>query len=190
MKNYEILVLNADRWTPIYIWHWTKGMRKVYTEGKKGVDVVDYYDNVYIRDGQQNLYQLPCIVASRKYVNLHGKATYSKQNVIYRDECICQYCGKEEHFRQLTIDHVVPRSHWNKNRFSYECSSFENTVACCEKCNFKKRNRTPQKAGMELIRKPRVVTREQAYNNKLRLKKIPNKWKTYIHHEKKNNPKE
>ncbi len=73
------------------------------------------------------------------------RVPFSKKNVVYRDESICQYCRIKH--RRLTIDHVVPKSQGG-------ISSFENCVSACKPCNNKKGNRTPRQARMGLMRQP------------------------------------
>ena len=50
--------------------------------------------------------------------------------------------------KELTIDHVFPKRHGGG-------MSWENLVTCCRKCNTKKGDKTPEKAGMRLMRSPR-----------------------------------
>ncbi|HEU5343585.1 MAG TPA: HNH endonuclease [Ktedonobacterales bacterium] len=77
----------------------------------------------------------------------------TRANIMLRDEEICQYCGK--HFRELTLDHVIPRSRGGM-------STWENLVACCRSCNGRKGNRLPQEVGMKLLRQPRPLHNEYA----------------------------
>jgi len=67
-----------------------------------------------------------------------------------RDRNTCQYCHAALAPRSLTLDHVVPRSRCG-------ASTWENLVACCFACNNRKGDRTPEEAGMPLIRKPMPV---------------------------------
>ena len=53
----------------------------------------------------------------------------------------------------MTLDHVVPRSRNGGN-------SWENLVTCCRKCNVKKRDRTPEEARMNLLRKPERLKKD------------------------------
>ncbi|HEY7835130.1 MAG TPA: HNH endonuclease [Ktedonobacterales bacterium] len=77
----------------------------------------------------------------------------TRANIILRDEETCQYCGK--HFRDLTLDHVLPRSRGGQ-------STWENLVACCRYCNGRKGNHLPKEVGMRLIRTPRPLEHEYA----------------------------
>lgn len=77
----------------------------------------------------------------------------TRANIILRDEELCQYCGK--HFRELTLDHVIPRSRGGQ-------STWENLVASCKACNGRKGNHMLKEAGMHLIRPPRPLEQEYA----------------------------
>lgn len=77
----------------------------------------------------------------------------TRANILLRDEDTCQYCGK--HSRELTLDHVVPRSRGGQ-------STWENLVACCRACNGKKGNHLLKEASMRLLRQPRPLTQEYA----------------------------
>jgi 5-methylcytosine-specific restriction endonuclease McrA len=72
---------------------------------------------------------------------------FSRVNVFARDEFRCQYCGVRRPARELNYDHVVPRVQGGK-------TVWENIVTSCYDCNHKKRGRTPDQAGMKLLRPP------------------------------------
>jgi 5-methylcytosine-specific restriction endonuclease McrA len=69
----------------------------------------------------------------------------SRKSVFARDQYSCQYCGRRN--TALTIDHVIPRERGGG-------TDWTNLVCCCTKCNNKKGNRTPEEAGMSLLRQP------------------------------------
>jgi len=75
----------------------------------------------------------------------------SRRGILLRDSGACQYCGARLPSKDLTLDHVVPRSRSG-------ASTWENLVACCMPCNNRKGNRTPLEAGMALLRQPRQIT--------------------------------
>jgi hypothetical protein len=172
------LVLNAS-YVPYDVWGWKKVFKKLYGPSPTIFVVSEYEDE--IRDGSGNKYNVPAVVVLNKYHDKHDKlAPYSKMNIYARDMQVCQYCAHQFPVRLLTLDHVVPKSHWNPRRFSFNCSSFENVVASCRDCNTKKRNRTPQQAGMQLLRKPRKISQAQAYRYKLHMGVIPAEWNEYL----------
>jgi 5-methylcytosine-specific restriction endonuclease McrA len=66
----------------------------------------------------------------------------------------CQYCGKKFDSSELNIDHVKPTSRGGK-------TTWTNTVLSCIPCNDRKANRTPEEAGMRLLREPHVPSSEE-----------------------------
>jgi 5-methylcytosine-specific restriction endonuclease McrA len=71
----------------------------------------------------------------------------TRRNLMLRDEHQCQYCGRRPSLRDLNLDHVVPRSRGGKD-------SWDNLVVSCRQCNLRKGRRTPEEAGMRLLRTP------------------------------------
>ncbi|MEZ4223449.1 MAG: HNH endonuclease [Polyangiaceae bacterium] len=72
----------------------------------------------------------------------------TRRNVMLRDEHTCQYCTRRLPIRELNLDHVLPRSRGGGD-------SWENLVTSCRSCNLRKGRRTPDEAGMRLLRRPR-----------------------------------
>jgi 5-methylcytosine-specific restriction endonuclease McrA len=73
---------------------------------------------------------------------------FTRRNIFFRDRNRCQYCGGTFAQRRLNLDHVVPLSRGG-------ASSWENVVCACIECNSRKGCRTPDEAGMRLVRPPR-----------------------------------
>jgi 5-methylcytosine-specific restriction endonuclease McrA len=73
---------------------------------------------------------------------------FTRQNVFERDKNTCQYCGHKFDRKDLNLDHVVPRQHGG-------LTAWTNVVCSCVPCNSRKGNRTPEEAGLRLIRKPK-----------------------------------
>ena len=71
----------------------------------------------------------------------------NRRNLFARDRNQCQYCGRHFPTADLSIDHVNPRSLGGKEKW-------ENLVCACIRCNARKGGRTPEQAGIKLIRKP------------------------------------
>lgn len=67
-----------------------------------------------------------------------SRVPYSKRNVMIRDKFTCAYCGSK---KDLTIDHIIPKSRGGK-------STFDNCVTSCKSCNNHKGDRTPREANM------------------------------------------
>ena len=94
----------------------------------------------------------------------------TRQNLFERDRHTCQYCGKKFKIEDLTIEHILPRSRGGK-------SSWENLVCACIDCNRKKRDRTPEEAGMKLLTVPRKPKDMPA----LKLKVTAKRYKDWDH---------
>jgi 5-methylcytosine-specific restriction endonuclease McrA len=72
---------------------------------------------------------------------------FSRRNLYRRDSNSCQYCGRVCSTRDLSIDHVIPRSRGGK-------TNWENCVLACIPCNVRKGNRSLEQVGMRLIKHP------------------------------------
>jgi len=72
---------------------------------------------------------------------------FSRFNVYARDRNTCQYCGHSFPRNELNLDHVIPRAQGGT-------STWENVVCSCLRCNRQKGGRSPDEAGMNLLRRP------------------------------------
>ncbi|GHC90718.1 HNH endonuclease [Streptomyces flavofungini] len=88
---------------------------------------------------------VPRVIRLCRYVRVpfRRRAPWSRRGVLVRDQHRCAYCGR----RATTVDHVVPRSQGGAD-------SWLNTVASCAVDNHRKADRTPEQAGMPLLRQP------------------------------------
>jgi 5-methylcytosine-specific restriction endonuclease McrA len=75
------------------------------------------------------------------------KVRFSRYNIYLRDGNTCQYCGSELPRTELNLDHVVPRAQGGR-------TTWENVVCCCIDCNLSKGARTPDQAGIKLLKLP------------------------------------
>ena len=87
----------------------------------------------------------PSVIRLNRYVYFPYKGVVlTRQNIFKRDGNRCQYCGTSDH---LTLDHVIPKSRQGR-------TSWDNLTTACQYCNSKKSDKTPEEAGMQLIRQP------------------------------------
>ncbi len=91
----------------------------------------------------------PAVVRLKKgAVSTKQSVRFSRINVFLRDKFRCQYCGERKPLKQLNYDHVIPRVQGGK-------TVWENIVTSCYACNDRKGSRTPEQAGMKLLRQPK-----------------------------------
>lgn len=95
--------------------------------------------------------RVPTIIASSKYAEIPVKTFRpTKNNIWIRDKGICQYSGKKLKPEEANIDHPFPKSRGGPN-------TWENMVLCHKDINSKKGSKTPEEAGLKLIRKPKPM---------------------------------
>lgn len=136
------LVLDRG-YQPHRIVDWRRAAMMIF-DGK--AEVVEEYDDDIYRRGTLVI-KMPAVVRLLKALRGKKRVKFSRINVATRDKFKCQYCGKRKALKNLTYDHVVPRSQGGK-------TNWENIVMACKPCNFRKANRTPREAGMELLTDP------------------------------------
>lgn len=140
------LVLNSG-FEPVKVVDWKRAIVMLLTE--KAELIAAYQQRIR---SVSNSFARPKVIRLKRYINtvkgLARQVPYSRVNVFKRDNYTCQYCSVDLTTRTATLDHIIPQSKGGKD-------SWENTVACCETCNRKKGNRTPEQAGMKLQKVPR-----------------------------------
>ncbi|MEE9514703.1 MAG: HNH endonuclease [Candidatus Brocadiales bacterium] len=99
---------------------------------------------------------------------------FNRRNIFARDGNRCQYCGSRFPTSELSLDHVVPRARGGE-------ASWTNMVCACTECNKQKGGRTPEDAGLNLIRRPFVPKHSPVITLKLNSGKYSS-WKQFIDH--------
>ena len=107
----------------------------------------DELDYDWVKTPNLNLIA-PRVMRLLKYDKVREyKVKLTRRNIYYRDNNICQYCGKVFKTKDLNIDHIIPRSKGGRD-------TWHNLVCACTNCNIRKGNKLPHDAGMTLIREP------------------------------------
>lgn len=127
-------VLDEDNFT-YDIWEW------IELEPSDGED--------YISTVSRRIRIPKIIIAETDVGPRFNRPKISRLGVFIRDAFRCQYCGQKFSYKNLTIDHVVPRSRGGKTEWS-------NVVTACNSCNIKKGDRTPEEARMLLLKEPKI----------------------------------
>jgi 5-methylcytosine-specific restriction endonuclease McrA len=132
----DTLLLNADgtplSQVPLSVVSWQVAMRLMFL-GK--VKVLKEYDEWVVRSQHLEMH-VPSIVIMTEQVKWNKSLKYSRSNVYLRDDFTCQLqttwrCKESKgkvKLAELTLDHVVPRSHGGKTNWLNVCTS-------CKSCN-------------------------------------------------------
>jgi 5-methylcytosine-specific restriction endonuclease McrA len=75
--------------------------------------------------------KVPAVAVTKEYFKYKKSAKFSRANLFLRDLYQCQYCGDTFDPKDLTLDHVKPRSRGG-------LTNWENSVTACKSCNWKK----------------------------------------------------
>jgi hypothetical protein len=180
------LLLNAD-YSPISVISWKKAFTwhiKYENCNDYGIEIIDFYKNDFITGTHNKKYPVPAVAKTRKFFRHNNNTVlFSRKNLFVRDDYTCQYCGTRLDIKNLTYDHVIPKSKWNYDHGSP--TTWTNIVTACVRCNLYKSDRTPKQANMSLIKlpiKPNKSPRYLPVAHHLRKIKdeIPNEWKIYL----------
>ena len=177
----EVLVLDSTG-QPIY----TTGMEdavRLWTKDKAVVLAEDLEGKLLHSDSFEM--GMPRVVQLRNWVawKLNLQVPFSRRNLVLRDSVvrgsrttlICQYCADALTTESYSLDHVIPRSQGG-------LSTWENLVACCKYCNSEKANRTPEQAGMRLLKKPVAPSiHDSKFTFRLQIKNPRPEWESYLY---------
>ncbi|MBL3657428.1 HNH endonuclease [Fulvivirga sediminis] len=138
--NRKVLVLNQD-FSPISVCTVQRAFLLNYL---KKTELVASANGYKLRSVTKS-FPMPAVIRLTKYVNVPYKGVaLTRQNVFKRDNFTCQYCGAN---KDLTLDHVVPRSKGGK-------SAWNNLVTACKRCNTRKGDNSPEAVGISLKASP------------------------------------
>jgi 5-methylcytosine-specific restriction endonuclease McrA len=136
----KVLVLNLDH-SPVGIVSVKKALVLTFLDKAASLASFEY---LKIRTVDRE-FIYPAVIRLYEYKNIPYKGVMlNRNNLFKRDDHTCQYCGSE---KDLTIDHVIPRSKGGK-------TNWKNLVTACHRCNTMKGDKTPEQAGMKLCHQP------------------------------------
>ena len=158
MLNTSVLVLNRH-YQPVHVTNVRRALSLLYQGVAKAIDaqyrLYEFADWAELTAETHDCVstvsrriRVPRVVVLSAYEHLpKGKVRFSRLNIYARDHDTCQYCGRQMSRSELNLDHVVPRSQGGK-------TSWENVVCSCVPCNLNKGGRTPEQAGIKLLKRP------------------------------------
>lgn len=159
LLNSKVLILNRS-YLPVHVTSVKRAFALLYQGVARAVDeqyrTFDFdswrdlaceasHDRVGVVGGFVRVPRVMLLIAYERVPKRHVR--FSRFNIYARDNNTCQYCGRRLPRTELNLDHVKPRSKGG-------LSTWENVVCSCHSCNRRKGGRTPEEAGIPLIRKP------------------------------------
>jgi len=164
--NKDIVLVLNKHWQAINICTPADGLSMMYANTATGLDIRGKDDMVpltwkewvslscseddhFVKTIQGNV-KIPKIIILCRYDKVPKKRPkITRRGIWIRDQGICQYTGKKVHPNDGNIDHVIPKSKGG-------ITDWTNCVLADKKINAKKADRTPEEAGLKLIRQPYV----------------------------------
>ena len=99
----------------------------------------------------RGLIRVPTVIVLANFARVPKKRPkLSARTIRERDGNRCQYTGKPLKHDEGSIDHVLPRSRGGRD-------TWENCVWASKAINQQKADRTPEEAGLKLLKKPKAV---------------------------------
>jgi len=166
MSNIDkttVLVLNRN-WQAIDVKSPADALSMMYTDNATGLDVLgkdhmipyrwkDWVnlpfdsDCDYIKTINGGI-KIPKIIVLCNFDKVPIKRPkFSSTGIWNRDDGICQYTGRRLSKNEGNVDHVIPKSRGGR-------SNWDNCVLSHKDINAKKADRTPEEAGLKLLKKP------------------------------------
>ncbi len=136
----SVLVLNQD-YSPLTLCSLERAFLLVFLEK---AEMLDHIEGKSLRTVSTS-YPYPSVIRILQYKHVpYRGVVLTRYNLFKRDGHECQYCGTN---KDLTLDHVVPKSKGGK-------STWTNLVTACKHCNAKKGDYSLDQAGLKLAKHP------------------------------------
>jgi 5-methylcytosine-specific restriction endonuclease McrA len=166
----QTLLLNAT-FEPIKVLPWQRAVT-LWCKGK--VEIVEVHDREI--HAVRFTFKMPSVVRLLRYVKVRRQehVPFTRANIYARDNHECQYCGGSFDTEELTFDHVIPAT-------AGGIKSWENITTACVDCNRRKGGRTPEEAGMTLLRAPRRPSSLMVLTVTIGRKRAPANWRDYLY---------
>jgi 5-methylcytosine-specific restriction endonuclease McrA len=138
---HAVLVLNSN-YEPLNVCNIRRAIVLVLS-GK--AEVLEAYDLTIA--SASDYFDVPSVIRLGYMIKRpYPRVKLCRREVFIRDGYTCQYCGEQT--RDLTLDHVIPRSRGGPH-------TWENLVSACRQCNHRKGGKTLAEARLKLHSDPR-----------------------------------
>ena len=162
IDRHNVLILNKH-WIPINTTSPRHSFALMYSDNAKGILVeennvlpLDWYEwsNLNVKDNDRKIKTVRGFVKIPNVIVLNHNDKIPKQTIKFtqkslweRDNFTCQYTGKKLSKLTGNIDHIIPKSKGGK-------TNWENCVLAHKEINAIKADKTPEQAGLKLLKKP------------------------------------
>ncbi len=130
----DCLLLNGNgrpiSYLPLSVITWKTAIKLTIT---RSVIVIKEHKDWVVRSPSIEM-KVPSILMLQSYHPFHSYVKFSRTNIFLRDLYTCQYCFDIFEKKNLTMDHIVPKSKKGS-------STWDNVVTACITCNLKKGDR-------------------------------------------------
>jgi 5-methylcytosine-specific restriction endonuclease McrA len=141
LVNRNVLMLNQN-YEPLSICSARRAIILLF-QGK--AEMIQTADGLKLHSVNQS-WALPSVVRLWQYKKVpYKRIMLTRKNILMRDGHRCQYCGTAK--GPMTVDHIIPRTMGGSD-------TWDNLVCACVRCNNRKGDLTPERAGMILMKRP------------------------------------
>jgi 5-methylcytosine-specific restriction endonuclease McrA len=162
INKHNVLILNKH-WIPINTTTARHSFALMYSENAKGIMIeedkvvpLEWNEWVSLNLNETDrkiktvtgFIKIPTVIVLNYYDKIPKQTIkFTQKSLWERDNFTCQYTGKKVTRTNGNIDHVIPKSQGGK-------TSWENCVIAHKEINALKADRTPEQAGLKLLKKP------------------------------------
>lgn len=163
LNRESVLVLNR-LWQAVHVKTASEALSMMYTDSATGLDIIGEDHMVPMK--WRDWVNLPCSEDTPCIKTVNGsiripkvivlcnfdrvpkkRPKFTLKGIWLRDGGVCQYTGKKLSNNEGNIDHVKPRSRGGPTNWT-------NCVLAHKDVNAKKANKTPEEAGLRLLKQP------------------------------------
>lgn len=127
----DTLLLNKDYRPlsvfPLSVINWKTAIKLIFLDR---INVLHYYDDWQVHSPSMTM-EVPSVAVTREYFNIKHGIKLTRKNLYLRDNFTCAFCDDVFDPKDLSIDHVIPKSRGGKNEWT-------NLVTACNPCNWDK----------------------------------------------------
>ena len=154
LNSVKSLVLNYS-YEPLQFCSAKRAIIMVFNERAEFIE-----SDGYVVRTPTTSFKLPAVIRVLNIVKRTKRRSisFSKKNILRRDNFTCQYCYYKFSANELTFDHLIPRCLNGK-------TTWNNVVSACTSCNLKKGRRLLNHSDMKLEKIPKRPTSAQLQNN-------------------------